>query len=83
MERETEREREGGDANYDTLPCATSPVYESTLKPSEHFEVKFLSFNFESDILHWKFRLLSLVKASCDRIALPNLRWMLGVLVFP
>ena len=81
MERETERRV--GCVNYDTLPCAASPVDESTIKPSEHFEVKFLSFNFESDILHWKFGLLSPVKASCDRIALPNLRWMLGVLVFP
>ena len=30
-----------------------------------------------------KFGLPSLGKASCDRIALPNLRCMLGVLVFP
>ena len=30
-----------------------------------------------------KFRLPSLGKASCDRVTLPKLRWMLGVLVFP
>ena len=30
-----------------------------------------------------KFGLLSLGKASCDRVALPNIRCMLGVLVFP
>ena len=30
-----------------------------------------------------KFGLLSPEKASCDRVALPNLRCMLGVLVFP
>ena len=37
---------------------------------------------------HWdfsngKFGLLSLGKASCDRIVLPNIEHMLGILVFP
>ena len=36
------------------------------------------------DFSHGKFELLfSPGKASCDRVALPNLRCMLGVLVFP
>ena len=34
------------------------------------------------DFSHGKFRLLSLGKASCNRVALPNLRCMLGVLAF-
>ena len=35
------------------------------------------------DFSHGTFGLHSLGKASCDRVALPNLRCMLGVLVFP
>ena len=35
------------------------------------------------DFFCGKFRLLSLGKASCNRVALPNLLCMLGVLVFP
>ena len=35
------------------------------------------------DFLHGKFGLPSPGKASCDRVALPNLRRMLGVLEFP
>ena len=35
------------------------------------------------DITYRKFGLPSLGKASCDRVALPNLQCMLGVLVFP
>ena len=35
------------------------------------------------DFSHGKFVLPSLGKASCDRVALPNLRCMQGVLVFP
>ena len=37
----------------------------------------------EWDFSHWKFRLLFPGKASCDRVVLPNLLCMLGVLVFP
>ena len=37
----------------------------------------------EWDFSHGKFGLPSPEKASCDRVALPNLRYMLGVLVFP
>ena len=36
----------------------------------------------EWDFSHGKFGLLSPGKASCDRVALPNLPCMLGVLVF-
>ena len=35
------------------------------------------------DFAHRKFRLLPPGKASCKRVALPNLRCMLGVLVYP
>ena len=35
------------------------------------------------DFSHGKFGLPSTGKASCDRVALPNLRCMLGILVFP
>ena len=35
------------------------------------------------DFSHGKFGLLSPGKASCDRIALANLRYVLGVSVFP
>ena len=43
---ERQRVREGrGASNYNTLPCAASPVDESTIKPIEHFEIKFLSLN--------------------------------------
>ena len=35
------------------------------------------------DFSHGKFGLPSPGKASCDRVALPNLRCMLGVLAFP
>ena len=35
------------------------------------------------DFSHAKYRLPSPGKASCDRVALPNLRCMLGVLLFP
>ena len=34
------------------------------------------------DFSLWKFGLLSPGKASCERAALPNLRYILGVLVF-
>ena len=48
----------------------------------------FLSFFFTTvlsqwDFSHGKFRLPSRGKISCDRVVLPNLRCMLGVLVFP
>ena len=51
--------------------------------------VSFTSFFFFTTVLshldfsHGEFGLLSLEKASWDRVALPNLRCMLGALVFP
>ena len=52
-----------------------------------HTAVFLFSF-FTATLSHWdlsygKFGLLSPEKASCDRVALPNLGCMLGVLVFP
>ena len=38
---------------------------------------------YQWDFSHGKFGLLSPGKASCDRVTLPNLVCMLGVLVFP
>ena len=43
----------------------------------------FLTNVFRSDFSHGKFGLLSPGKANCNRVALPNLRYMLGVLVIP
>ena len=57
---------------------------------SVDFSLSFFLFFFllitvlsQRDFSHGKFGLLSLGKASCDRVVLPDLLRMLGVLVFP
>ena len=45
--------------------------------------ILFTTVLFQWDFSHEKFGLFSPEKDSCDRVALPNLRCTLGVLVFP
>ena len=47
------------------------------------FFLLFTTVLFQWDFSHGKSGLLSPGKASCDRVALPNLLCVLGVLVFP
>ena len=65
----------------------TAAAARTTLPFVWYFSVKdrrifFTTVLFHWNFSHWKFQLLSLQKASCDRITLNNLRCMLGVLVF-
>ena len=62
-----------------------NPVCDSRSNPAFQFTLNW-HFTFvlsHRDFSHGKFGLLSLGKASCDRVARPNLKCMLGVLVFP
>ena len=54
-----------------------------TVKDSQGLFFIFTTVLSEWEFSHEKFGLLSRGKASCDRVALPNLRCMLCVLVFP
>ena len=62
----------------------TTPKKKDTdLFPFSFFFLLFTTGLSQSDLSYGKFGLPSPGKASCDRVALPNLRCMLGVLVFP
>ena len=52
------------------------------LASSEILNKKIITVLCQWDFSHGKFELPSPGKAICDRVALPNLRCMLGVLVF-
>ena len=69
-------------------------LYDSTqrrllIQPKDKHKIVTFFFFFLATVLsqwnfsHGKCGLLSPKNASCDRVALPNLRCMLGVLVFP
>ena len=62
---------------------ASSPVANILLFFFFYLFFFFLHFLWLCDFSHRKFGLPSLGKARCDRVALPNLRCMLGVWVFP
>ena len=47
------------------------------------FTLLFATVSSQWNFSHWKFELPSLGKASCDRVAPPNLQYMLDVLEFP
>ena len=62
--------------------------FSLSLSPPPFVFLIFILFFFRTvlslwDFSHGKFGLLFPGKARCDRVALPNLRCMLGVLVFP
>ena len=61
--------------------AVVSPWHDTKLFCS--LSVFFTTVLFQWDFSHRKFGLPSLGKASCDRVALPNLRCMLCVLVLP
>ena len=72
--------------------CLSSAIISLCLLINRHFLFSFLFFFFFFfggvvmlfywDFSHGKFGLLSLGKAGCNRVVLPNLQWMLGVLAF-
>ena len=62
---------------YASLPKAINSIQQLSIK--RKYQSVLPRWNFS----YGKFRLPSLGKARCDRVALPNLGCMLGVLVFP
>ena len=82
-ERERERERGGGGGNSLQSSFCDSDMSRQTLDLFFLFLFLFTPVLSQCDFSHGKFWLISPGKASCDRVALPNLRCMLGVLVCP
>ena len=84
-DRQTETETDRVLGFYCPVNCTESPkgVQHTVLNPTVYFFIFFTTVLSQWNFPHGKPGLLSPGKASCDRVELPNLRYMLGVLAFP